>query len=338
MREPTAFAVEEPLVPVRLVHETAFATSQACEPWVNQDYSLTPVFGFVDEELPELEVSPIASHPVELPTLPIFSYVIEIFHSKHSERFFYNLFTETVVVISHEPSLSTTKSFELSLSGTSANGLKFLPYASIPSFDSFDFVCFDNSVIGTNSKIIDTQVYPKNFFTFKWFNNTIFNNDFDSTNISMDVDNYTLHFPRKILMKIFGNFNRVFFSSLNSCKLNLTALKKNLGGSQVEPNATEQTFGCVLPILISFEHFYGVVSCTLDEGRREIKKFFSNLPIQGFVKLVLGIGLEFKTFLYMKVRNGIVLLNSLKNLVSDRNAQTDYSLHRLFLFLSIFIL
>jgi len=329
MREPTTLAMEESLVPVRLIYKPASTASQACESWVNQDYSFPHVFSLVSEELPELVVSPVATHPVELSSFSPVSDIFKLFHSEETERFLNYSLTEAVVEISHEPSLPSRKSFEFSLSGTGAYGLELLPQISIPSLDTSDFVRSNNSVIRTNSKIIDSQIYSKNFFVFALSNDSIFNNSFDSANLSMNTDNNTLNLPGKIFVKIFRDINRILLSAFNSCKLYLSALKKYFGSSQVKPNATKQTFDSFLFISVPFEHFYCIVSRTLDESRREVGKLFSNFSIQGFMQSILGIGLELKKFIDMKIRNGIILFNCFKNFIPYGKIQTNYSLHNL---------
>jgi len=338
MRKTTTLAMEESFVPVRAIYKSTPATSKACKSRVDGDYCFASIFSFVSEELSELIVSPIASHPIELFTLSTLPNVFEVFHSEESKRFFCNLLAEAVIIISHEPSLSTAKSLEFTLSRTSAYDLEFLPRVSISSFDSSNLICFDNSVIRADYKILNAQVYPKNFFVVAWFDNSIFNNNFNPANFSMDTNNHTLNLPRKILMKIFRDFNRIFLPAFNSCKLNFPTLKKNLRGSQVVSNTAKKIFSCFPLVFVPFQHLHSIISCTLDESRREFRKLFSNFSIQGFVKLVLGICLEFKTLLYVKIRNSVVLFDSFKNLICNRNIQTDYSLHSLFSLFSIFIL
>jgi len=211
--------MEESFVPVRLIYEPTLATPKACESWVDQDYSFTPVFRFVRQKLPELIVSPVASHPVELLAFSSVSDVFKVFHSEEPERFFHDFFTEAMVVISHEPSLPTTERFEFTLSRTGAYGLEFTPHVSVTSFDAPDFRGFDDSVVRTNNEILNTQIYTKNFFVVILGNNSVFNNNFNLAHLSVDTDSNTFNFPVLAHIRLFFLFSFcvshsvVFFTS-----------------------------------------------------------------------------------------------------------------------------
>jgi|SRR3990167_1953051 len=326
--EKTTNAMENTFVPISFIYEPALTTSLGRISWVNQNNSFSNVFSFICEKLPELEVSPIASHPVESPAFSSFSYVFKSFQSKSSIIQTNYPLAQTMVKVFHEPSFSARKRFKFSLCRPSAERLQSTTQVSIMPFNFSDMFRLDENIIAQNSKVLDTQVNSKNFFIRDIFRNFSINNNFEIKNFFINPNSYCLDFPIRIFSKVIGNVKFVFFSSFNRCKLKLFRFKEYFSSPQIKSDRTIQSFRGLNLIFIPFKHFNSIISRTLDKCRRKVGMFIPNLLIQRFMKFGFGIGFKLKGFSNMFINNLVILSNSFKNFRIFFDLKSYYPLHR----------
>jgi len=123
----------------------------------------TSSVGFVLYEALQLEERPVAQHSVEPLSLSLFPYTFQVFHHHLvSIKFGNNVFTDVVVMPSHEPSFSSRDFFQQSLCGTSAFGLKFTTQILEFSFDLLDNARIVKPAVTTDGKVVHSEVNAQN--------------------------------------------------------------------------------------------------------------------------------------------------------------------------------
>ena len=121
-------------------------------------------FGFVFDKSLQLIERPVANPPVECSSSMLLPDSIQIFHHNLvSIKAGNNVLADIVVYPSHEPLLSARDFPKQSLGTLSAFGLKFAPQISKLSLNLLDFVRVEKLAVGSDCKIVYSEVNAKNF-------------------------------------------------------------------------------------------------------------------------------------------------------------------------------
>jgi len=113
-------------VPITLVDVTTCRTLLRGKPCVYEDNPLAEIFGFVFDKRFQLVERPVIQFPVEIrPASFLNPDFGQVFECEHGIWELNNMLRDTVIGISHKPSLSTRHLPEFPGSGSSAFGLEF---------------------------------------------------------------------------------------------------------------------------------------------------------------------------------------------------------------------
>ncbi len=120
-------------------------------------------YSFILDKALQLKETPIANPIIHnLPSM-LFSYSFKVFHNNlASVEVGNNIFTYVVVNPSHPTSFSSREFLKQSLAGTSAFGLKFTTQISEFPFNLFDFSRIIKPTVGSDSKVIYSEVNAQN--------------------------------------------------------------------------------------------------------------------------------------------------------------------------------
>src|SRR3990167_7353166 len=130
---------------------------------LNFDNFNSQPFSFVLDKSLQLKKTPVANPIIKPFSSSLLPYSFQVFHNNFvSIEAGNNLLAYVVVYPSHEPLLSA-RDFPKQSSGTlSAFGLKFSTNKSESSFSLFDFVRVEKLAVGSDCKVVYSEVNAKN--------------------------------------------------------------------------------------------------------------------------------------------------------------------------------
>jgi hypothetical protein len=142
---------------------STFGTDLGCVVRFNSNNFNAFSFSFVLDKTLKLIKAPVANPIVHSLSSSLFPYAFEVFHDYFvSVEIGNNVFTDVVVIPSHEPLLFSTQLLEKPSGTSSAFGLKFTTQVFELPFDLLDFSRIIKLAVGSDCQVIYSEVDAKN--------------------------------------------------------------------------------------------------------------------------------------------------------------------------------
>ena len=120
-------------------------------------------FSFILDEILQLEETPITNPIVHSLSSPNISDSFEVFQDNFASiKIVHNFLADAVINCSHKPSLPARDFLQQSLGRLCAFALQFIPQEYKFSLNLFDLRGMEELIVGSDSKIMDSQVHTEN--------------------------------------------------------------------------------------------------------------------------------------------------------------------------------
>ena len=299
----------------------------ACVPGIDIFNNLPKSFSFVFQEIPELSETPITKHLVE--SLPVFlpSPDVQSLQNKEIGITFGNLLTDTVVDITHEPSLSSTETFKMSLGGSSAFTLQACLQPLIFSFDCSNVTAIKEFIIAGNDWIDNASIDSNNLCEFDFGGSIGLDNEIKISHATFDVESRTVYLPVNISFETLRDDN----TDLNSTKC----------CRQRYNSTTQEGFECVVIKpdcgkflflgqsfqFLPLKHLAGLIPGRTYEATIELRELLPDVSVSGFVEFGFIVSPHTKPFFDTNIAYHIEEPYGIFNAVIQRNLKFYNSLH-----------
>jgi hypothetical protein len=271
---------------VPFISMPAFRTLLRSVPSIYKDDLFTKTLRFVPEELFELIIRPSREFLIELVSSPFLdSYFTKVFQGKDSKSRINNLLRDTMIDISHKPSLSSTYFAEFSPRRSSAFGLQFGSEALEALLHCPDVLRIKEGIIRTHSNI--------NYATINTENRSLFYKfwclGFDTTMkikhiiISMERDVGRFYSPCLVFHIITWNAKFCFDASIRSCYSCISGFKIYVNNFLIVPHCRKFFSDWSNLALIAFKGAASTISGALNQGRCKVWYYISNTSISCFM-------------------------------------------------------
>ncbi len=274
---------------------------------INLDYPNSLQFGFIANELLQLEETPTVEPSVKSfshKLVPALSYTFKVLQDNCVSRTD-NLFTYIMVNPTHITFLPTRKLLQKPLSRLCAFTLEFSPQILV--LHNLGLMTFENLAIRTDSKVVYSDINTQNPVSTRRWSVDVSGKSNVKEQLSFPISNdfKSLVFPIKIFPIIFGNIYRNIFSLSWSKSSQSNLLKVECKKIPIEADRTRLHNR----LLFKFNSFKILRSFCYGFTSKISRKPFPNVFINKMVKLKSVAYLGFKTFV-----NSI--LNSLKKSIT----------------------
>ena len=295
-RVTTNTTFEEPAFTVSFADVSAAVTGLTCEMTIDKNDFLAEHFSFILDEAEELSRTPTSDKLSSLLSCSSF-----LFHLSRSQFFKGNsiavtiddCFTDAVIGIGDELSLSTANATKMPLCASSACSLKTTLQIFVSALDFPEFLAVEKSVIRCDGGIIDSTVNTNDFLNLMLFRRQNVNNDINEYSAFLSSQSGRSRFLKSILGKIRRDFDSVFFSSIDRADAYKLGIGKQAKSIMIEPDAGILLFSGFLLELESFEHVTGLVSDSSHQTAIQVRIGSPDVLISELVQSGLVEGLIF---------------------------------------------
>jgi len=207
--------------------------------------------------------------------------------------FIHDCFTDAVVSISDEPSLSTTNATKMSLSTSSACSLKATLQIFVSSLDVSKFSTVKKSIIGCDCWIVDASINSNDILNFELFWTDDINNDVDKHSALFSSQSGRSRFLKSILREEGRYFYPIFFSAIDCADANNLRIWKQTKSVVIEPDATILFFSGFNLEFESLEHIASLVSNSSHKTAIQVRIIGSDFLVSelvqsSFIKSLVG--------------------------------------------------
>lgn len=295
--ESTLAAKELRAIAVPFVNMTTNRTLLRSEPGINKDNLLSEILCFIPDKFFQLVERPGVQFPIKLlPSSFLHTDLCKILKCEYSKWRLSNLLRDTMINISHKPSLSTRHSEEFPLCRSSAFGLDLSSEMDVFTTDILHSRRIKEFIVGTNCNVYNTPVYSKN----RLFQNYLRGISFK---LAMQVKRVIVltqrqgrrfNFPQQILLVILWNAECDLNSAIRGGKGSILGIKTHPDNSGVVSHCRKLFTERLMFTLHRFQRFTSTISCALNQRGGEIRNRLSDILIRGIMAahLVKGVGIE----------------------------------------------
>lgn len=281
--------------PISFADVSATIAGLASVVTIDKNNAFANHLSFVSDEAEELFCTPTSNEFSCL--LASFSFPLHIACSQNFKGdsitiLINNLFTDAVIDVSDEPSLSTTKQHQMSLCTSSACSLKTTLQILVSSLDLSKLFAIKKGVIAGDCWIVNSSINTNNFLDFSNLRIINFDNYVDEYSSFLSSDSCTFRSFEIILGEVARNFDRVFFSSIDCADAHTFGICQEPESVVVEPYAGILLFSWFNLEFETFEHIAGLVSDGSHETAIKFRMSFSNSSVSELVKpcFIEGVG------------------------------------------------
>lgn len=288
--EPTGSASEIRTRTVPFVGMTAPGTLLGRVPGIYENDGLTERFSLVPDKLFQFVERPGIEHPVKgFASAVLDADLGQVFEREDRVIRIDDLLRDTMVHISHKPSLSSAQFTEFPASGSSAFGLEPCPEKGTLSPDVLDGLGVEEGVIGTDRDIDDPPVDPENPLLFDKGRSRNFDLGVKVKHSGLFTvcESGRPNLPAKELPVMVRDSERHSDPPVNSCHGSIPGLRADPDHSLVIPESRVRFPLWKSRTLHSLESFAGTISRALNERGGKFWYSLTNTPIRRLVVLHL---------------------------------------------------
>jgi hypothetical protein len=316
--------------PVSFADVSATIAGLASVMTIDEDYFLANHLSLVLNKTEELFCTPASNELSGL--LACFSFPLHISCSQNFKGnsitiLVNDCFTDAVVGISDEPSLSTTKQPKMSLSTSSACSLKATLQIFVSAFDLSKFFAIEKSVIGCDCWMIDSSINTNNLLGLSEFGSVNFDYDVNENSSFLRSDSCRFRSFEIILRKITGNLDRVFFSSIDCADAHNLGIRQKPKSIVIEPYATILLFSGLNLELETLEHITCLVSDSSHETTIEFWMSLSDKSISELMKPCLIECVGFHSSINTFLTSLITQLDCVSQVIVSDDFSSDCNIH-----------
>ena len=319
-------SVDEPC-PVALADVTTSGTSLARVSGVDIDDGLALSFGFVLDEPLELAEGPISELPVEAPPESLVSSDPELLQCHGVERLGQYPVSYLVVDIGHEAFFPAREPLELPLGGTGAFGLKSPTGMLVFSFDLSNVRRPVESVVGEDGMVDYACIDPE--YGVRWSDGRrpLLDHDAEDESMAIVGELGGDGLPTIVPPEISRQLDRYLDPALDTRKGHEPPSEFGREGPLVVSDGRPSPFERQSPEFNQFQHLGSIVSGGCDDGRGDVRIFFSDGVVCEMVELELIDNLILEPRLEDIISSEIGHLDGLDQSVIGFDMQSNRPLH-----------
>ncbi len=319
-------SVDEP-GPVALADVTTSGTSLARISGVDIDDGLALSFGFVLDEPLELAEGPIPELPVEAPPESFVSSDPKLLQCHGVERLGQYPVSYLVIDIGHEAFFPARESLELPLGGAGAFGLKPPTDMLIFALDLSNVRGSVEFVVGENGMVEYACIDPDDGVGWPDGRRPLLDHDAEDEFVAIVGELGRNDLPIRVFLKVIRNFSWDIDSLVDTRKGHEPPSEFGRECPLVVSDGRPSPFERQSPEFNQFQHLGSIVPGGRDDGRGDVRIFFSDGVVCEMVELELIDNLILEPRLENVIGGEIGHLDGLDQAVIWLDMQSDRPLH-----------
>jgi hypothetical protein len=316
--------------PVSFADVSATVAGLASIVAVNQDNALPEHLSFVSYKTEELFSTPTSNKLSGLPacfSFPLHTSCSQNFKGDSITIFVNDCFTDAVVCISDEPSLSTSQMTQMPFGRASACSLKTTLQMPVSSLDFSKLSAVEKSVIRSDSRVINPPVNTNDILNLLSFWSDDFSYNVNEYPSFFSSDSCRFRTPEIILGKIRGDFDSILFSSIDSADAHKIRVCEKPESVMIEPYAGILFFSGLNLEFEPFEHIACLVSDSSHETAVKLWMSLPDNPVSEMMQSGLVEGIGFHSNIYTLLTGLIAQLDCVSQVIVSDDFSSDCYIH-----------